>query len=155
MAARDEVTGVRTIGDGLVVGVLARVEDEKDEVVGRWIEAAEAEREIVSDQTSEACVVPTIVEDEDVPFDRSPGQEQEACGKEPIIDEIVEDAIAGTGRPNDAFVVVGQLNRDVDECLEGVGDEEKNDGMIVESGVQRSCREEVKEEKDEAWDGRN
>ena len=48
-----------TVSDGLVVGVLAWVEDEKDEVVDWRIKAAEAEREIVSEKTSE-CVCYTI-----------------------------------------------------------------------------------------------
>jgi hypothetical protein len=140
MGTRNEVTRVRTVGDGLVVGVLARVEDEKDEIVDRWIEAAEAKWNVVSGETFESCVVPSTVEYENVPFDRSPGQEQEAGGEEPIVDEIVEDTVAGAGRPNDALVVVRQLNWNVDECLESVGDEEKNDGVIVKSCVQRSCR---------------
>jgi hypothetical protein len=70
-----QITRRCTVSDGLVVGVLAWVEYEEDEIVDRRIEAAEAKREIVSEKPSGACDVPSAVKDENVPFERGPRDE--------------------------------------------------------------------------------
>ena len=142
-------------GDGVVVGVLTWVENEKDEIVDQWVHAAEAQRNVVSEEASQPCAVPPTVKDEDVPFERGPCQEQEAGGEQIVVNEIGEHAVGDTGGPPHTCVEIRQLNWYIGECLKAAGDEEKNDDMVIERGVQCSRCQKVEQEKDEAWNRDN
>ena len=76
-----------TVGHGHIVVVLARVEKEEDQIIEQGIHTAEAERDVVSKETSRWCVKELCPKDENVPLERCPREQDEARGEVVKVDE--------------------------------------------------------------------
>jgi hypothetical protein len=111
---RNQIARGCTPGGGLVIGVLAWIEDE---IVDPWVDATEAKGNVVSEEASGARVVPAAVKDQDMPFGRRPCQKQEAGVEEIVVEDIGENSVSHTSGPAYSCVVICQLNRDVGTCL--------------------------------------
>ena len=141
------------VGHGHVVVVFAWVQKEEGQIVEQRIHTTEAERDVVSEETSEWCVDELCAEDENVPLERRPREQKKARGEEIQIHKIVEDAVTNVGRPDNACPVVSQTHGYIGERLKSVDQKQEDDDMVVKSFVERSISENMEQNESETRNG--